>query len=146
MKSIAVFNDKLHHVINQDLLLIMCEHRKLGVAMMPTLSSPATSAVVIANNLRCHQWRQRWHHDNSYDAKFIVTGSTGDCRNGNRRFCQWRQSWHHEKSQFKVSSPPSPSMRTVSGEADCWNFLHRQFSHGYTEYAKYAIVVLTVYY
>ena len=67
------------------------------------------------DNLRCRQWRQSWHHDNSrfplvislktkhrqFD-NFVAIGGTVSCHNDNLRCRQWWQSWHHENSHFPV--------------------------------------------
>ena len=52
------------HVVGNTMLYSIGQSMKQRVASMPTLSLLMVPEVVV-DNLRCHQWRQSWHHDNS---------------------------------------------------------------------------------
>ena len=52
------------------------------------------------DNLKCHQWWQRSHHDNPHFVNFVIIGRTGGCHDDNLQCHQWWQSWHHNNSHF----------------------------------------------
>ena len=80
----------------------------------PWMQRPQTPFQGSGARLRCRQWRQSWHHDNSRfpvvislktkhrQFDFVANGGTVSCHNDNLRCRQWWQSWHHENSHFPV--------------------------------------------